>query len=193
MDPDMVRQQEEAEAASRVRRPVMPSAQSPAAALREDLLALRVDFEEDNFEPAPLPVTRAGLGVVLRATFFCLMLTGSGLVGGIMLGVKLGLVAWQSLAIGSIAGLLLGWQAAAASLRGGSRVTFGQAFRAPLLPTLIILVALIASMAVAALFTDISPTAIAQGVLPSYWLIVAAGAVAGFILAAIRLRKALQT
>jgi len=193
MDPDMVRQQEEAEAASRVRRPVVASTQSPAAALRDDLLALRADFEEDDFKPTPPPVTPLGWGGVLRATFFSLVLTGLGLIGGIMLGVKLALVAWQSLAIGSFAGFLLGWQAATTSLRKGQKVSFAQAFRAPLLPTLIILLALIASMAVAALFTDISPTAIAQRVLPSYWLIVAAGAVAGFILAAIRLRKVLQT
>ena len=185
MDPDMVRQQEEEEAAARLRGAVMARA---STAQPENPFARRAD-PRDALEP---PKTAPGWGAALRASFLSLVVTALALIAGIMLGVKLGLVAWQSLAIGAVAGYLLGWQSAVAALRRRYQLSVGKAFRAPIVPTALILLALVLSMATAALFTDISPTALSDSFLPSYWITVGVGALVGFILAAIRLHGNLR-
>ncbi len=135
------------------------------------------------------PVKQASWGTALRAAFWSLPMTAAGLIGGIMLGVKLGLIPEQNLAIGIGLGFVLGWQSAAASLRRRGAVSFGRAFRAPILPTGIILIALIAGMFAAFHMTGLSPETIAERDLPDFWLIVGASGLIGFLLAAVRLRR----
>ncbi|WP_125461891.1 MULTISPECIES: DUF4396 domain-containing protein [Rhodomicrobium] len=195
MDPDMVRQQEEAEAAARLRSPIMmmaAPADPPSTPPGDHAFTPRIEPREDYIPAEIVPEkTAPGWGAVLRATFYSLFLTGLGLMAGIMFGVKLGLVPWQSLLIGSAAGFLLGWLSAVGSLRKRYKLSFLEAYRAPLAPTGIILAALILSMAIASLFTDISPTAMTQRALPTYWVIVSIGGLIGYVAAAYRMRKSL--
>jgi hypothetical protein len=192
MDPDMVRQQEEAEAAARLRRAAM--ARASVGRPPESPFSAKVEARDDLARHVPEPPKATpGWGAALRASFFSLVVTALALIAGIMLGVKLGLVAWQSLAIGVVAGYLLGWQTAVAALRKRSAVSLGKALRAPLVPTALILFALVLSMATAALFTDISPTSLSSSFLPSYWITVAIGALIGFTLATIRMHGNLRS
>jgi hypothetical protein len=192
MDPDMVRQQEEAEAASRLGRSPAARAAIAPRNIQDEPIVLRGEprgaGRTEAHEPSR-PAARPGWVTALRAAFWCLVMTAAGLIAGIMLGVKLGLIPEQKFAIGVGLGFLLGWQAAAASLRGGAAVSFGRALRAPILPTLTILVALIAGMFAAFHLTGLSPETIAQRDLPDFWLIVGAAGLIGFLLAAARLRK----
>jgi hypothetical protein len=195
MDPDMVRQQEEAEAMSRMgRTPAARAAIAPRVA-NDDPIVLRAE-RRDGSVPA-LPATRfarhrpQGWGAALRACFFCLLLAAVGLVGGIMLGVKLGLIPEQSLAIGAGIGFLLGWQAAAASLRRRG-LPFARAIRAAFMPTAIILIALIGGMAAASLRMDIAARTIPDYASSGYWLSVGVAALIGFILASAKMRRSLR-
>lgn len=201
MDPDMVRQQEEEETASRQRGPVPPRpgiVVKPSG--REEAFVLRAEPREgDRPSAATASETRAraqkpppGWGAALRASFFATAVASLVLVAGIMAGVRLGLVAWQSLAIGLAGGYLLGWQAAVSGLRRRYELSFGKALRATAVPVILILLALVSAMATAALFIDISPEALSNGFLPSYWMTVAGGAFAGFLLAVVKMRNNLK-
>src|SRR5258708_4224478 len=133
MDPDMVRQQEEEEeAASRLRKFV---GRPPAAPAKEDAFVLRAEPRETYKAPAPAaapaaaaPKRSPGWGAAVQATTYCVLFAILGLVGGIMLGVKLGLVSWQSLALGMSAGFLFGWRSAVAALRKRYTTGFTRAY-----------------------------------------------------------------
>ncbi len=192
MDPDMVRQQEEAETATRQRGPAAarPAAQSPHG---HNPFVLRADPRGGIRPPRPVrPKSAPGWGAALRGSFFCLIITALALVAGIMIGVKIGLVAWQSLGIGIAAGFLLGWQSAVAALRRRYQLSLTRALRATIVPTALILFALVLAMATAALFMDISPTALSDSFLPSYWITVGIGGLIGFVLATIRMHGNLR-
>ena len=199
MDPDMVRQQEEAEAASRIRRPTpMGAANSQIAAraaagltqshARDAPFVLRADPRENLTATPPLaPVRPVGWGVVMQASVLGLTATALAAVAGFMLGVKLGLLPWQSLAIGAAAAFILGWLSATVALRRHG-IPLGRAARASIMPTALILFALLTAMAVAALFNDISPATLSDHILPTYWINVGVGALIGLLFAVMRMR-----
>jgi hypothetical protein len=207
MDPDMVRQQEEEEAAARLRAVI--GAQAPfirAGDKEEDKFILRAEPREPVPASAPAaPMVKAakatraaspvkpmpGWGGALRATLLCILLTVVGLVGGIMVGVKLGLVSWQSLALGMAAGFLFGWQSAVASIR--KRYGLGRigALRAPLVPAVIVLLALVAALGLVLPFAGRAADGADTLFLP--WLIsLGVGAAAGLVLALPKMRSGLR-
>jgi hypothetical protein len=201
MDPDMVRQQEEAEAASRVH--IFATGRPPAAAVKQDAFVLRAEPREP-FNPivtpaAPTPAATPvklplGWGAVLRATLYCLFFTVLGLVGGILLGMQLGLVHWQFFALGMLVGFLSGWQSAVAVLRKRYRLGVVQAYRAPLVPAAIILLSLVAGLAVfLPIITGTTlATAQANQLLAPWLFSLAVGAAAGFVLALPKMRTNLS-
>lgn len=82
------------------------------------------------------------------AAFFCAVLTGAGIAGGIFAGVQLQLAVPQGVAIGALAGFILGWLSAAGRL-WSQGISFGRAVRAPLTATLFVLLAELCALAVA--------------------------------------------
>lgn len=191
MDPDMVRQQEEAEADSRLR--IFATGRPPSARPKEDAFVLRAEPREPSKSAAPaaIPARRPlSWGAAMRATLYCLLLAILGLVGGIMLGVKLGLVHWQFFILGMAAGLLLGWQAAVTVLRKRYRLGVVQAWRASFIPAVIILMSLVGGLAVMLPVITGSTLETAQaGQLLVPWLLsLGVGAMAGFVLALPKMR-----
>lgn len=197
MDPDMVRQQEEEEeeAAGRLRKIV--TGRPPSAPVKENAFVLRAESRE-SFKaaaPAAAPIKPPpGWGAVLRATVYCLLFTILGLVGGILIGVQLGLVHWQFFALGMAAGFLSGWQSAVAVLRKRYKLGVVQAYRAPLVPAVIILLSLVAGLAVILpIITGASlATAQASQLLVPWLFSLGVGAVAGFGLALPKMRANLR-
>jgi hypothetical protein len=194
MDPDMVRQQEEEEAASRLRKFVMR--RPPSAPMKEEAFVLRAEPRKD-FRVAPSAPTAKrspGWGGVVRATIYCLLFTILGLVGGILIGIQLGLVHWQFFALGMAAGFLSGWQSAGAVLRKRYKLGVVQAYRAPLVPAVIILFSLVGGLAVMLpIITGTSlATAQASQLLVPWLLSLGAGAAAGFVLALPKMRANLR-
>jgi len=192
MDPDMVRQQEEAEQESRLGPATQARAPASAerVARRETSLVLRSEARHDaDAEAAAAKANRIGWFAALRASLYCLILTMLGLLGGIMIGVKSGLFPTQSLAIGAGLGVVLGWQSAFASLRASKRLAFGRAMLTAIVPAVIVLACLIGAMLAAFQLTGVSPQTLAEGHLPAFWMIVGGGGVIGVILAASRIRK----
>ncbi len=202
MDPDMVRQQEEAEEESRLSRlaPVQmpPPGPVPAPPARAggaaEPIVLRAEPRggEEAAAPAEAAPRPVGWFAAIRAGLYCLIMTTLGLLAGIMIGVRTGLFPSQSLAIGAGLGLLLGWQAILASLRANAGLSFRRALLASLLPGTLMLISLIGGMVAAAYFTGVTTETIAEGHLPSFWAIVGAGGLTGIILAAIRMRKVVR-
>ena len=194
MDPDMVRQQEEEEAASRLRKFAM--GRPPSAPMKEEAFVLRAPPRAD-FRVAPAAPTAKrspGWGGVVRATIYCLLFTILGLVGGILIGIQLGLVHWQFFALGMAAGFLSGWQSAVAVLRKRYKLGVVQAYRAPLVPAVIILFSLVGGLAVMLpIITGTSlATAQASQLLVPWLLSLGAGAAAGFVLALPKMRANLR-
>ena len=193
MDPDMVRQQEEEEAASRLRKFVIGRA--PSAPVREEAFVLRAEPREPfRVAPAAPAVKRSpGWGAVVRATTYCLLFTFLGFVGGVTLGFQLGLVAWQFLALGAAVGFLSGWQSGVAVLRKRYKLGVVQSYRAPLIPTFIILLSLVGGLAV--ILPVVRPslqTAHASEHLVPLLFSLGVGAVAGFVLALPKMRANLR-
>jgi hypothetical protein len=198
MDPDLVRQQEEAEAASRLRRPIPAAAagMKPPVSQAHPVdtpFVLRADPREQLIASAPsAPPKPLGWGPAMHVATTSFVFTSLGLVAGILLGVQLGLVSWQSFAIGAAAGYFLGWQSAYASLRKRYKLGFRRALHVPLLPTAMILIALVAGMAVAAFRVGVPGPALTEDPHSSYWLNAGLVALIGYVLAALKLRKVLR-
>lgn len=195
MDPDMVRQQEEEEAASFLRGII--SGRAPHSTPKQDAFVLRAEPRERHQAPppmaAPRPKREPGWGAALQATFYCVLFAILGLVGGIMLGVKLGLVSWQSLGLGMAAGFLFGWRSAVAALRKRYATGFTRAYRASLVPALIIQLSLVGGLAVILPFAGATLETANTSLLLKPWLIsLAIGAVVGFVLALPKLRGNLR-
>ena len=197
MDPDMVRQQEEEEAASRLRSVV--TRRAPAPPPKGDAFVLRAEprerFREAEpaVEAAPAQERRApGWGAALRATTYCVFFAGVGLVGGIAVGANLGLVPWQSLAFGVAAGFLFGWRSAVAALRKYYAAGIARAYRASLVPALIIILSLVGGWATILPFAGTAVDAAHTSQLLKPWLGLFIGAAAGFALALPKLRANLR-
>ncbi len=195
MDPDMVRQQEEEEAASRLRKFVI--GRPPSAPMMEDAFVLRAEPREPftAAAPAAAQVKRPpGWGAVLRATLYCLLFSILGFVGGILLGVQLGLVHWQFFTLGMAVGFLSGWQSAVAVLRKRYKLGAVQAYRAPLIPAVIILFSLVGGLAaILPIITGSSlATAQASQLLVPWLSSLGVGAAAGFVLALPKMRANLR-
>ena len=195
MDPDMVRQQEEEETASGLRNFVMSRPKGPA--VREEAFVLRAEPREPFKAAPPIAAPANGplrWGAAMRATLYCLLFTILGLIGGILIGMQLGLVNWQFFTLGMGAGFLSGWQAAVAVLRKRYRLGVVHAYRAPLVPALIILFSLVGGLAV--ILPVITGTTLATanaGQLLLPWLFsLATGAVVGLLLALPKMRANLR-
>jgi Domain of unknown function (DUF4396) len=192
MDPDMVRQQEEEEAASR--RGAL-NGRASFTPPRHDPFVMRAEPRDIPVAPVPAPAPaparridppkRApGWLAASRATFYCVLFGALGLIGGIMLGVKLGLVSWQSLGLGMLIGFGLGWRAAVAVLRKRYTTGFTRAYRASLVPALIVLICLVGGLAVILPFAGSSLDGVPTSQLLRPWLLsLTVGALAGFVLA----------
>jgi hypothetical protein len=196
MDPDMVRQQEEEEAASRLRGVI--TGRMPPPPPKRDAFVLRAEPRERFSEAEPAAAAPArerrapGWGAALRATTYCVFFAGVGLVGGIAIGANLELVSWQSLAFGVAAGFLLGWRSAVGALRKYYAAGIARAYRASLVPALIIIMSLVGGWATILPFAGTAVDAAHTGQLLKPWLGLFIGAAAGFALALPKLRANLR-
>ncbi len=197
MDPDMVRQQDEEELTSRLGARVKVNMPSARPIMRNEPTILRAEprQREARAEPETLAARPSSVTpwTAIQTAFAGSLMTGLGLLGGIMLGVKLGLIPEQRLAIGAGAGFFLGWQAFMLSLRRRGNLKLGRAITLPLFPTALILGASIAGMAAAAHFTGVAQMTVGSEVPLHYWLIAGAGALTGTAIAARRLYKSARS
>jgi hypothetical protein len=195
MDPDMVRQQAEEEAASRI----LHSRGAPPPDMRiEPTLPMSAPLPRPRFPATveqvapPAPSAAPLWGMAINVATSCALATTVGLVGGIMFGVKLNLVAWQGVAIGASAGMLLGWRLSSLALirRGevGRLRAYGAAFKMALL------ILLTMTLAIGALphFMSPAPAANQPVDVAVFWKSLAAGAALAICAGAIMLRRALR-
>jgi hypothetical protein len=197
MDPDMVRQQAEEEAASRV----LHSRGAPRPDIRiAPPLPAPVQFSKARFAsgfekmtPPPAPVMRPAWGMAFDIATSCAIVTAFGLLGGLMLAVKLQLVAWQGVGIGAAVGLALGWRLSSLTLlrRGG----YGrkQAYAAGLKMALTVLSVMAFAMFVLPHFAgpQVGPSQPLDVMI--FWKCAAVGGLASVILGAAMLRRAVRS
>lgn len=213
MDPDMVRQQEEAEeearrlktgqtaAAPGARVAVPPPPKSePVTVPREEetetILAhvhvpglppvIPVKRKKKRPAPPAEPGSRLGWFVALRVSLYSLILGALGLLGGMALGAKLGLPSMQSFAVGAGLGFLFGWQAAFASMRANRAVSFMRAVLISTWPALIVLAVMIVALLSAQNVVGQGTNAATDS---NFWLIAAIGALVALILSTLQTRK----
>lgn len=191
MDPDMVRQQEEEEAASRVH----TSYRVPPVLQRQSV----APTASPVFEADPVVTQMAaasqrvpGWGAALMATSYGLVFGGLGLAAGIMLGVKLQLVGWQGMLLGTSVGLLLGWRAAGSWLRQRYNLPAKQAYGVPIGPMAVMLFLIIVFMLLKVRFGALISEETALTDEQTHWAMIGSGAILGFIFALKRMRKALR-
>ena len=198
MDPDLVRQQAEEEAASRLlsrrelppemrREPVLPMGAHVAPPLPAPLRA------EPPVAPASAPLVTAGWRTAIGVATTCMIATTVGLVGGMMLGVKLQLVPWQVAAVGTSTALLLGWQLSALALRRRGRMAWWRAYRVGFRTAFLVLFVMAGAMFVAPHYLGAGGTEpSAPFPISTFWKSVAAGAVVSILLGAMMLRRAFR-
>ncbi len=118
--------------------------------------------------------------------------TTVGLVGGIMVGVKLQLVPWQGAAIGATAGFVIGWQVVSVALirRGG--LTRFRALSAGFRGAVVVLVIMASAMFVAPHYIGAPVAPNAPFEIGVFWKSVAAGAMVAIILSGVVMRSALR-
>lgn len=188
MDPDLVRQQAEAEIASREGRRRGPAGFDERI---EPVLPMGGQVRDD-LSPPLIPAARggsAGWGAALSIAASCTLGVLVGLVGGIMLGVKLQLVPWQSAAVGSAAGLLIGWRLASRLLmRRGVR----SGYRAALMPAILILAVMSAAMFLAPHLTAPTGGGAQSTAAAGFWQAVAGGALIAVLFGAAAFRRVLR-
>jgi hypothetical protein len=185
----MVRQQEEEEAASRLRG--VFNGRASFSPPKHDPFVMRAEPRDVPIAPASAPARPKdqpkrvpGWLAATQATGYCVLFGALGLIGGIMLGVKLGLVSWQSLGLGLLAGFVFGWRSAVAALRKRGTTGFTRAYRASLVPALIIMLSLVAGLAIILPFAGASLEGAQGGQLLRPWLLsLGLGALVGFVLA----------
>jgi hypothetical protein len=185
----MVRQQEEEEAASRGRG--IFSGRASFSRPRHDPFVMRAEPQNIPIGPVPAPARQfdppkraPGWLAASQATSYCVLFGALGLIGGIMLGVKLGLVSWQSLGLGMLTGFVLGWRSAVSALRKRYSTGFTKAYRAALIPALIVLLSLVGGLAVILPFAGSSLEGAQTSQLLRPWLLsLTVGALVGFVLA----------
>jgi hypothetical protein len=202
MDPDLVRQQAEEEAASRIyaRRepppevriePFLPMPGPTMAAAGRGRTRRPAGVYESGMQAATAMAT-AGWRIAFGIATSCVLGTTVGLVGGMMVGVKTQLVPWQGALIGASAGLLLGWRLGSLALirrAGMARMqAYGAAFRAAF--TIFLIMA--ASMFVAPHFTGAVTVPGGAFDIAQFWRTMAGGAAASLLLGAGVIRRALR-
>ncbi len=201
MDPDLVRQQAEEEAASRLlsRRdlppdkrvePVLPMG-TRAHPARRATGSLGGGIYPRGPEIAVRALTLgwgAAVGIAASATLGTIV----GIVGGMMLGVKLQLVPLQTVLIGATAGLVLGWQVGALALIQRAGVTWWRAYGVAIRAVFVIVFVLAVAMFVAPHFIGAPLAPNAPFDIAVFWKSVAAGAAIAVILGAIALHRALR-
>jgi hypothetical protein len=195
MDPDMVRQQAEEEAASHIHSRGAPRPDNiriaPALPVQPQFAKARFASGFEKMTPPPAPVSLAPWGMALNIATSCAIATTFGRVGGLMLAVKLQLVAWQGVGIGAAIGLALGWRLSSLALirRGG----YGrmQAHGAGFKMALTVLAVMALAMFVLPHFAGppVGPNQPLEVMI--FWKCVAAGGLASIILGAAMLRRAL--
>jgi hypothetical protein len=212
MDPDMVRQQEEAEEEARrltmnpapvavaAAAPPSPPASAPRPAPRSEEpetvlthvhipgLPPVIPVLRKKKRPAPPADTRSRIGwsAALRASLYALIMTGLGLLVGIPVGVQLGFSPIQSLAVGAALGFLLGWRSAFASLRANKQISFGRAMLVSVSPALIVLAGLLAAFLIATHFTGATSNSMTN---LDFWIVVGSGALFTLLLSTARTRR----
>ena len=135
---------------------------------------------------------RPGWGAALRIAASCTLGTVVGFIGGIMLGVKLQLVSWQSASIGAAAGLFLGWLLASGLLMSRGDLGRIRAYRSAILPAFAIFLVLAAAMFLVPFLTT---SAIGQSLgvdIGVFWKTLGGGAVIAVLLGAALMRRALR-
>ncbi len=194
MDPDMVRQQEEAEAASHSPRPNLEP--SPALAGAQPLVEdypFTADFRGAPPDSgAPPQQEKAGQRGVWFTALLATVLTVIGLSQGLKLGANLSLVPVQALAAGALGGVIAGWGGTGLWLRLRHRLSWGRAIVAAFLPTTLATIVMMASMKLADRYWAIAPRELAV-VMEEYQagvFILSGGALIAYLLAFQRLRKA---
>lgn len=196
MDPDMVRQQEEAEAASRIPQP--PA--KPQALFSAPAAAATVTYMPGarSVPPAgaanPARKAKAGKGGVWFVALLDTALTVIGLSQGLKTGEDLVLVPWQALAAGALGGFLLGWGATAVWLRLRYGFSRSRAAGVAIVPTAIILLIMMAAMKLALQFNALFPPALAEAMEDYHAgvFIVGCGVVLAGFLALMRFWKVLR-
>jgi hypothetical protein len=199
MDPDLVRQQAEEEAASRLlarrdmppdlrREPVLPMGMPP--------LAVPMSTELIRGEPiAPpvqsAPLVTAGWRTALGIATTCAMATTLGLMGGVMLGVKLHLVPLQSALVGVSSGFLMSWQIGALALRRGG-LTWWRAYRVGFGVAFVVLLVVSAGMFVSAHYLGMQSAADGGFAIGSFWKSVGASAAVAILFGAMMVRRAFR-
>jgi hypothetical protein len=200
MDPDLVRQQAEEEAASRL----LPRRELPPQMRREPVLPMGASLTASVSGPlraeppaapaaAPAPLVTAGWRTAIGVATTCMIGTTVGLVGGMMLGVKLQLVPWQVAAVGTSTALLLGWQLSALALRRRGRMVWWRAYRVGFRTAFLVLFVMAGAMFVAPHYLGAGGTGpSAPFPISTFWKSVAAGAVVSILLGAMMLRRAFR-
>jgi hypothetical protein len=199
MDPDLVRQQEEAEAEHRRggKMPPPPAQKNPVPPpIAERTILSRAKPPLANLsQPSRghAPAARPRLAPWLatgRAMFGGTAMAALGIFGGMLLGAKLGLVLVQQFMLGAGTGTVVGWQSAALALRrSGYRASVS--LLATILPIVLVAGAMTAGIIIAVLDLSAVTMEVSPGVTLKYWQIVAIGAAVATATAAPTLRMAL--
>jgi hypothetical protein len=199
MDPDLVRQQAEEEAASRTlsRRDLPPDVRvEPVLPMGR----VRAFGGADSRAPDPhagaaevaAVVASAGWRTALGIATSCVLGVTVGLVGGLMLGVKLQLVPSQGAVIGAAAGFLIAWQIGAAGLRRRATLSRWRAQGAGFRAAFLILVIMAAAMFVAPHYIGAAAAPNGPFEIGLFWKSVAAGAMIALLLGGVVVRGALR-
>jgi hypothetical protein len=193
MDPDMVRQQEEEEMASRPRGAMKVKMPAGRHTVSEKPIVLRAEPHPPKAPsrsfPKPSGITPWS---VVQTSVTGSVFAAIGLFGGIMLGVKIGLIPEQRMAIGAGAGFFLGWQSMVLSLHRMSEIALGRSMMVSIVPTALIVGGSIAGMAAAAHLTGMSQLTAVGDLSMRYWLIAGGAMLAGTFLAGVRLYRTLS-
>lgn len=240
MDPDMVRQQEEAEAAARLRAaqpkltipplahveppasptpplfleqvvapPPAPPSQRTVKERKEHSAAVKSAPEaapkpavetplieehitifapiEQPASPVRQAMTQAARIGGWSAALYCTALTGAGIAGGIMAGVKLQLVALQSIGIGATAGFAFGWLGAAGLLRRQG-LAAGKAYRVTFLAAVLALLIELGALYFANGLAAAPPSGDPADANTIFAEIISAGGLLAYLFALIRIR-----
>lgn len=200
MDPDLVRQQAEEEAASRMlaRRTLTPDTRI------EPVLPMGSLLRETREAPQPAPSTyRAGVeaaAAVISAGWrtavgiaaSCVLASTVGLVGGVMLGVKLQLVPSQGAAAGAAAGFLIGWQVTSTALVRQATMPRWRALGVGFRASLVSLTVMAGAVFVAPHYLGAPGAPTVPFEMGVFWKSVAAGAMIAIVLAGVVVRGALD-
>jgi hypothetical protein len=199
MDPDLVRQQAEEEAASRIlsRREPPPDVRiEPILPMPAHMMASRPHQPKPTMAvyqgglEAATAIASTGWRLAFGIAASCVLGTTVGLVGGMMAGVKMQLVPWQGALIGASAGLLLGWRLGSLALIKrralGRMQAYGAAFRAAFMIFLI----MAAAMFVAPHFTGAAKGANQPLDASLFWRAVGGGALFALLFGAAIIRRA---